>query len=331
MIEQEVAIARERSGWQARQTLRALGVSPATYYRNRRAPAVGISPARIALDGVLPTERAAVLAFARQHPELRHRALAWTMIDEDIACLAPSTVYRLLREADLVQRWSRPVRRYGHRPPRPQQVNELWQVDLRYVRVVERTYFLLAFLDVFSRLVVHHELLAMMTARSVSLAAQAALERLPAAERASVRIQSDNGSAFISGEFARTLARHGVGHHRIHPHTPEQNAFIERFMRTVGEALPEGELDSFAHATVVIADLIRWYNTERLHSGIGYITPAAMHDGHAATIHEARRAKLAAARSHRRQVNLGRRQLSLALPQNPSPAGIINSPLSQIH
>jgi transposase InsO family protein len=247
------------------------------------------------------------------------------MIDANVVCLAPSTVYRILREEGLVAPWSRPVIHHrGELPPRPVSVNEQWQVDLRYDRVNGKNYYLLAFLDVFSRFIVHHELLRTMDGVSVSLAAQAALEKLPEGERSRVRIQSDNGSAFVSGEFARTLARHSVGHHRIYPHTPEQNAYIERFMRTIGEALPEDELDSYHHASQVIAELIAWYNTERLHSGIGYVTPHAMHSGLASSIHQARREKLFAARRHRRDVNLGLRQLTLPLPQATISTAILN-------
>ena len=40
----------------------------------------------------LAEEKQAVLAYAGKHPELRHRELAWRMVDEDVACLSPSTV-----------------------------------------------------------------------------------------------------------------------------------------------------------------------------------------------------------------------------------------------
>jgi len=50
----------------------------------------------------LAEEKQAVLDYARRHPELRHRELAWRMVDEDVACLSASTVYRILKEANLV-------------------------------------------------------------------------------------------------------------------------------------------------------------------------------------------------------------------------------------
>ena len=318
MIAAEVEIAKERSGWPVRRTLLALGIAPATYYRQQGRTAGGRRARPVVVAEALPEERAAVEAFARRHPELRHRALAWTMVDQDVACLSPSTVYRILRRGGLVPEWAPPQRRRSKPLPRPSRPNAQWQTDLRYVKVGELTYYLLVFLDIYSRCIVHHELLRRMDGRTVALAAQAALEQLPERARMGICIQSDNGSAFVSGEFARVLAVHGVGHHRIWPHTPEQNAFVERVIRTVGEPLHEEELASFAEAQHAIAEIITWYNHDRLHSALGYLTPVTVHAGLASHVQEQRRQKLAAARAHRRAVNLGRRQLPLPLNVTPT-------------
>jgi hypothetical protein len=48
----------------------------------------------------LAEEKQAVLEYARKRPGLRHRELAWRMADEDVACLSPATVYRILKEAN---------------------------------------------------------------------------------------------------------------------------------------------------------------------------------------------------------------------------------------
>jgi hypothetical protein len=134
-------------------------------------------------------------------------------------------------------------------------------------------------------------------------------------------IQSDNGSAFVSADFARVLKENGVGHARIHPHTPEQNAFVERVLRTLGEPWYEEEFASFQQAEGAMAEIVEWYNHHRLHSGIGYVTPAAMHFGEAERIHEERRAKLAQARHRRKEENLKLRQRSLALAAHPETWG----------
>jgi len=319
VIVAEVEQTRQRSGWPTGRTLAALGVSRATYYRQRRALEEDRStvPRPVAVHRITPEERAAVVAFKQKRPELRHRPLAWTMIDEDVAYLSPSSVYRILSEEGLLQPWERGQRGTGKKPHRPSRPNELWQTDLRYVKVAGRRYFLLVFVDVFSRFVPYWELLRSMDGETVSLAALTALETLAEEDRKGVTIQSDNGSAFVSADFARVLRENGVGHARIHPYTPEQNAFVERVLRTLGEPWYEDELASFAQAEGAMDEIVAWYNHHRLHSGIGYVTPVAMHLGDADRILEERRAKLAQARHRRKEENLNLRQRSLALAAHP--------------
>ena len=96
-VHEEVEQTRARSGWAAKKTLAALGIPRRTYYRWLReeawAQAMPAEPVRpVQPYEALPEEKAAVLAYARKHPELRHRELAWRMVDADVACLSPSTV-----------------------------------------------------------------------------------------------------------------------------------------------------------------------------------------------------------------------------------------------
>ena len=333
MIVAEVERTRAQSGWSVDRTLAALGIARATYYRQRGelGRARREAPRPVSVHAVTAEERAAVIAFKRRHPELRHRALAWTMVDEDVAYVSPSTVYRILSEAGLIEPWNRSKKGKGQLPPRPGKPNELWQTDLRYVKVAGRTYYLLVTIDVCSRFVPYHELLRWMDGETVSLAALSALETVGEDVRNGITIQSDNGSAFVSHDFARVLKENGVGHVRIHPHTPEQNGFVERVIRTIGERLCEDELDTFAQAEHALDEIIDWYNHRRLHSGIDYLTPASVHDGTADRIRAERSAKLDAARHRRREENLKIRQRSLPLPTNgeiPSPQLTADQPLS---
>jgi hypothetical protein len=101
-VHEEVEQTRERSGWPAKKTLAALEIPRQTYYRWLREEAwarpLAAEPVRpVQPYEALPEEKEAVLNFAWKHPELRHRALAWRMVDEDVAYLSPSTVYRILK------------------------------------------------------------------------------------------------------------------------------------------------------------------------------------------------------------------------------------------
>jgi len=313
---------KERSGWPAKRTLAALGVSRGSYYRwlQEEAWAQEAADVRpVQAFEVLPAERAAVLAYARQHPEIRHRELAWRMIDEEVAFVSASTVYRILREANLMCRQRGRKKRYRDQIEKATRPDERWGTDLMYVTVSGVNYYYLAFIDEYSRYIVHWELLSNMEGHSVSLGGQKALETLPRTERgelsAQPEIRSDNGSGFISKEFHGVLEHYGLTHVKIRPHCPEENGIMERSNRTVREALEEAEPSSRYEAEAALGRIIHWYNHERLHSSLGYLRPVDYYRGDPQTLHEARRKKLAAARHRRREKNLELRQPTLPIEE----------------
>jgi transposase InsO family protein len=323
-VQEEVSLTKRRSGWPADRTLRALGVSRTTYYRWLRAADLRVSeglsgppPQPIQPYEALPEEKATVKEYALKHPELRHRELAWRMVDEDVAYVSSSTVYRILREAKLVCPWSRRTKRRREESEKACRPNQIWATDIKYVWVGDRHYFLVCFLDEYSRYIVHHELLLGMDGATVSVAAQAALERLPrdADGRLLVKptIRSDNGSCYISREFGGVLDEHELSHRRIKPHCPEENGLMERANRTLDEALECEELTDYLQAVKVIGRLIRWYNEERLHSALGFLRPADYYRGDPEELYAERRRKLAEARHRRKEKNLRLRQPTLPL------------------
>jgi transposase InsO family protein len=87
-----------------------------------------------------------------------------------------------------------------------------------------------------------------MDGASVSLAAAAALEKLPQTLEGRIvnppEIRSDNGSCYISREFKGLLREYELTHPRIKPHCPEENGLVERSNRTLREVLEEMEFSA---------------------------------------------------------------------------------------
>ena len=319
-VHEEVELAKRRSGWPAGKTLAALGVSRRTYYRwlkeeawSKACPSESVRP--VQAYEALSQEKAAVREYALRHPELRHRELAWRMVDEDVAYLSPSTVYRILKVENLVCPWRRRIKRRREEDEKAKRPNEIWATDLKYIAAGERNYFLVCFLDEYSRYIVYHELLAGMDGVTVSISAQAALETLPTDEQGKLQdkpaIRSDNGSCYISREFGGVLDEHGLNHRRITPHCPEENGTMERANRTIDEALEGEDLTNYLDAVRVLDKIIRWYNENRLHSALGFLRPVDHYRGDPEAMYAIRRHKLAQARHRRRERNLQLRQPTL--------------------
>jgi transposase InsO family protein len=315
----EVDLAKARSQMRVNDSLRHLGVPRGTYYRWKkeraweREKAEPVSP--VQAFEALPEEKQVVVKYALDHPEIRHRELSWRMIDEDVAYLSASTVYRILRAEELMYRHRSRVKRYREEIEKASCADEIWATDLMYLKVSGIQYYLVTFIDEYSRYLVHWELLTNMDGHTISTAAQRAIETLPVDRDGKLAvtpiIRSDNGSGYISGEFAGLLSHHELTHQRIRPHCPEENGIQERFNRTFREGIEEHDLEGRYKTQEVIGNLISHYNEVRLHSSLGFQTPATWYRGNPSEVERTRRLKLSQARHRRKQINLGIRQRTL--------------------
>jgi putative transposase len=87
-------------------------------------------------------------------------------------------------------------------------------------------------------------------------------------------IRSDNGLVFGSKLYRRLIREYRLRQEYITPYTPEENGLAERFMRSFKEECAwANRFESIEEARSKIAKWIDWYNTDRPHQALGYMTP----------------------------------------------------------
>lgn len=243
-------------------------------------------------------EREAIVAFYDRHPLEGYRRLTFMMLDQDIVAVSPSSVYRVLRKADRLDRWNRTPSSKGQGFRQPEAPHQHWHVDVAHINLAGTFYYLISVLDGFSRYLVNWELRESMTEADVEIVLQRAREAYP---QARPRVITDNGSAFIARDFKTFIREAGMSHVKTSPYYPQSNGKLERLHRTVkSEAIRRFQPTEPDQARRVLESFIHHYLHIRLHSAIGYITPADMMAGKQQEIWRERDRKLEEAREQRR-------------------------------
>lgn len=303
-----VRYLQDRAEFPVKEALSVLGLPRSTFFSWARLEGGGKAERPPATTPkahhITPEERAAVIAFAREHKELGHKRLAYAMADAGVAAVRPTTVYGILKEAGLIGRWKQPeITAHKTGFDQPAVPHEQWHTDIAYLNIIGSQYFLISVLDGFSRAIIHHEIRLKMETDDVELVIQRALDTL-SRDTPRPRIISDNGSQYVSGQFKVFLRTTGCAHSKARVRHPQSNGKIERWHKTIkGECVRRTALGGLDEARKVIAAYVREYNELRLHSALNYLTPADYLKGadHIAARLAARKAAFEAADRKRRE------------------------------
>lgn len=277
-----------------------LGIARGKFFAwRKRYGKVNAHNARVPRDHWLTSEeRLSIVAFHERYPLEGYRRLAFMMIDQDVVAVSPSSVYRVLSAAGLLDRWGVRRSHKGTGFVQPLRPHEHWHIDVAYLNLSGTFYYLCSILDGASRKIVHWEIRGAMTEQDIECILQRALEMYPGEKP---RIISDNGPQFIAKDFKEFIRITGMTHVRTSPYYPQSNGKLERYHRTIkADGIRPGQPGSLEGARALVARFVEHYNNVRLHSAIGYIAPADFIAGRSVEIHASRDAKLDAAREARR-------------------------------
>ena len=243
-------------------------------------------------------EKEAIIEFYLKHSDEGYRRLTYMMLDKDIAYVSPSTTYRVLSSAGLLYKWNRNKSLKGAGFREPDRVHQHWHIDISYLNITGTFYYLLSIIDGYSRYIIHWEIRESMRESDVEIVIQRAREKFPGVNP---RIISDRGPQFVAKDFKEFIRVSGMDHVFTSPYYPQSNGKKERWYRTLkSECIRPKTPLSLEEARRIVAEFVEYYNTRRLHSAIGYITPIDKLNGRELEIFASRDNKLDQARARRK-------------------------------
>jgi putative transposase len=256
---------------------RLAGVSRATYYRRVAAGAAG------SFDHELQD---AIQRICLKHKYYGYRRVTAVLRRQGHVANAKK-VLRLMREDNLLAQRRKPYLAPPAGKPEPFVIvpnlirglvpsgpDQIWVADITYVHLARAFAYLAVILDAFSRKAVGWALEQSLDATLAVTALDQALDaRKP--PRGSLIHHSDRGVQYASLVYRERLADHQVAVSMSSPGNPFENAKAESFMKTLKtEEINARSFTGIEDARIRIDHFIdNIYNTERLHSALGYRSP----------------------------------------------------------
>lgn len=195
-----------------------------------------------------------------------------------------STFYRVLREENLDTHRSRAKVSVKREPPThiATSPNQVWTWDITWLNasVKGQYYKLYLILDMFSRLIVGHEVWKEEKAEHAEYLIRKTTLSQGIAGRPLV-LHSDNGSPMKAATFQATLEKLGVQSSFSRPRVSNDNPYSESLFKTMKyrPGYPFKGFTSLEESRIWVDKFVNWYNHEHLHSGINFLSPYQRHFG----------------------------------------------------
>jgi len=268
------------------------------YARDGRLDDIAPGPIH-APHALLECERNAIreMALDAKYVDDSHRILTAKAADSGLFYASASTVYNVMRQENLTADRCNRSQRNGKstKPDRPLLTgpNQRWCWDISYCRTNVKGLFLYLFvmLDEYSRKVVAWRISWNITYKEAMELLQEGLEneKLTDVDIQLPDLINDRGSQMKAKAFMKMCITLGINQKFARPRTPNDNPFIESFFSTVKgfQTYPETFTDDIEAIAWFTAFFV-FYNNERYHGKINFVTPVQRHEGHDIKIIEKR-------------------------------------------
>lgn len=204
------------------------------------------------------------------------------LLEQGIYLCSVRTMYRVLRQADLLHHRQNKHARTVHSTPEEAIAtgpNQVWTWDITWLPTQVKGLFLYAYciIDIWDKSIVGWQIHDCESERW----AKELFERTLAMHGyPTLRIHSDNGNPMKGLTLLSMLYDRGCKNSFSRPRVSNDNPFIESFFATVkGSVTYPGRFKALDQARQWLADFVDWYNTIHRHSGINYFTPQQMRTG----------------------------------------------------
>lgn len=162
----------------------------------------------------------------------------------------------------------------------PARINEVWVGDLTYIRLRSVGFgYLSLLMDLFSRRIVGWEFSESMTEPLVLSSLQFAIQRRQPS--AGLIHHTDRGGQYAGKKYRGVLRRAEMAQSMSDAESCYDNAFMESCFGTLKTELELDEYEDAAEAVLELSSYITYYNVERRHSSLGYLTPNEFETQHA--------------------------------------------------
>lgn len=232
---------------------------------------------------------------SKKYRDLTPYEIVPLLTDEGRYLASVATFYRIMKKLGMSVSRNRSKAKLNKKPKGyiVYGPNQVWSWDITYLRsnIMGKFYYLYMIMDIYSRKIVGWRVHETEESKYSSqlISESCAIEGIDKSD--SLVLHSDNGGPMKGATMLATMQKLGVISSFSRPRVSNDNPYSESTFKTMKYCpyYPKKPFKSLEEAENWVSYFVNWYNKERLHGEINYVTPESRHNGTDKAILKARR------------------------------------------